>query len=172
MKHVTSDTEQITVGHGFSDGSVVKEIETIKDGILELTFFDGSSAIWLSPQRLSEYPPDDIEFTDEGIVQIEELDSVLEWYDIEWESYGLHDGKWRGDYHYKTLKRHQFAEQCFVHVKLPCGTKKKWAAVVSSNGDIESITTDDGKELKTLAELRATGIIEANLVSEYSIINF
>lgn len=161
----------LQVGDMLSCGLCVTNTEQIMDGILCITLNDSTERVWLSPKRL-EYEPDTVEVDAAGIADIADLDAILDWYDIEYKCYGLHDDTWCGEYFEKSLEREDFPEQCRLQVKFRDGRKADWEAVVTCSGRFEKVITDTGAELTTLAELRATGIIDATLVSEYSLKEF
>ena len=161
----------LQVGNMLNCGLRVTETETIKDGILCVTLNDSTERVWLSPERL-EFEPDTVSVDEAGIADIADFDAILDWYDIEYKCYGLHDGKWRGEYFEKSLERDDWPEQCNLRVKFRDGRIEQWQAEVSCSGRIEKVTTSADVELTTLAALRATGIIEATLVSEYPIKEF
>ena len=152
----------IRVGDTLSNGLLVKETSLIKDGIATVVLDDNTERVYISDARLEAYCPNDIEI-DENLADIADLEAILKWYDIE---------EHLGEYHYKRIKHNAIAEQCKLEVMLPDGTTQRWSAICDGDGYIEQITTSDGKTLKTLAELRATGIYEAALLSEYDIIDF
>ncbi len=157
-------------GYRLPCGLRVADTTHIVDGIAQLTLDDSTERVWLSPKRL-EYEPDTVNVDEAGIADIADLDAILDWYDIEYHCYGLHNDEWRGEYFEKPIERGDFPEQCRLHVKFRDGSKAKWEAVVSDNGRVEKVITDTG-EITTLAALRATDIIDATLVSEYALKGF
>ena len=151
-----------TVGDSTSCGLTVKETERIMDGIMLITFDDNTQKVWLSPHRL-ENSPDDIEL-DGCLADIEDFETILNWYDIEYTP--------SSEYKYKPLKRYDWAEECILEVILEDNTKKQWGAICGESGLIEAVITDDGERLTKLAELRDMGVIDAQLVSTYELVDF
>lgn len=155
-----------TVGDSTSCGLTVKDTDRIMDGIILITFDENTQKVWLSSHRLEDHP-DDIAL-DACLADIEDFETILNWYDIEYTPFNAYTG----EYQYKLLKRHDCAEQCVLEVILEDNTKKQWAAICGESGLIEAVITDDGKRLTKLTELRGMGVIESTLVSTYELVDF
>lgn len=158
-------------GDGMTGGHIVKETDRIMDGLVQVMFEDGTERVWISPKRQA-YAPDDVSIDVDNCAGIDDLDTILDWYDIEW---CPHDA-FTGEYHYKEILREACPEQASLSVTRKDGQEERWPVVVSESGLIQSVTTDDGDELENLAELRAAlravGATEVELVSEYGIQNY
>ena len=157
-------------GDSLSNGRIVTDTEFIKAGVLLLTFDDNTERVYLSAYRLHN-APDEVEL-DECLADIQDFEQILAWYDIEWSPFDA----FTGEYRYKPLTHENCAEQCWLEVTLKNKSTKRWSAVCGGEmGEIERITTDDGVEIKNLAELRYTakclGIIRVALISEYNIVD-
>lgn len=162
-----SNNRHLHKGDTLSCGLIVMDTERIMDSITQITLDDGTERVWLSPSRL-EYAPNDIPIDGDGCADIADLDAILEWYDIIWFP---HDA-FSGEYRYKELEQEGCAKQAWLEVQFKGGRKECWAALVAESGLTHHITTNDGKDLKNLAQLRATGIVAATLHSEYHLIGF
>ena len=151
-----------------SCGLMVTGTLTIMHGIIQVTLEDATERVWVSDCRLKTYPPNDIPFDSDNLAPISDLDAILEWYDIE----VVPDPFFSKRYRYKAIHHHDIADQCTLRVGFKDETTKDWTAHVDGYGHVIKVITDTGKELKHLADLRATGIVEATLISEYDIVNF
>ena len=149
-----------------TNGLMIKDATPIIDGLAVVTLDDATERVWISDLRLKEYAPDDITVED-NFSDIENLDALLKWYDVEWEVFDAFSGRYR----LKPVRHDESPHQCWVRVAFKDGTEKRWTALCNDQGDIQRITTDDGTHLKTLAEFRATGIVDATLINEYNIID-
>ena len=148
------------VGSTHTSGLIVTEVEKIEWGVFKITFDDNTDRVWLDSRRL-QYAPD-IEL-DGHLADIQDLDAILKWYDIE---------EICGGYAEKRICHERYPEQCTLEVMLKDGTKKRWSAVCNDVGDVEVVTTDTGKALLRLTDLRGMDVIEATLLNEYDIVDF
>lgn len=143
----------------------VKSVENI-DGIAIVVMRDKMRFIWLSDERVANLP-DDYGEPKSHWADIQDLDYLLEHYDYEYAE--------SGQIIPKSLRHAQIAWDCKIEVILRCGNVSTWNASVDGDGNIDCIMpTVEGypKKITTLDELRATGITDASLISQYSIINF
>ncbi|MXV82894.1 hypothetical protein F4Z98_05915 [Candidatus Poribacteria bacterium] len=150
-----------------ANGYMIKDSTHIIDGLAIVTLDDGTERVYISDLRLKAYPPNDISI-EENFADIQDLDAILKWYDVEWEAFCADTGEYR----YKEIRHQKYPEQASLHVEFKDGTKQRWVAICDDMGHVEQVTTDAGKVISNLADLRATGIVEAYLANEYDIIDF
>lgn len=142
----------------------VKGVERLTEGIYQVIFYEGDFTLWLSFERAVQQRPDDYSLDYAGWVIPKDVDAFLEYFDL-WITAHGHIVR-------KRLHRHDTPEACELEVEMSNHKLQYWTARVDCNGMIDYVETCDGKVLTTLEELRATGVIQARLVSKYSIKNF
>ena len=142
----------------------VNRLELLTEGIFEVGFIVGDVTLWLSHERSVNQRPDDYCLDYAHWVKPCDFDAFLEHFDLEITA--------QGHVVRKRLHRHDTPEACELAVEFPDHKLQYWNAGVDCNGMIDYVETCDGKVLTTLEELRATGVIEARLISKYSIVNF
>ena len=141
----------------------VKGVERLTEGIYQVIFYEGDFTLWLSFDRAVHQRPDGYSLKYEGWVIPKDVDAFIEHFDLEITA--------QGHIIRKRLHRHGTPEECELAVEMSDHTMQYWAARVDCNGMIDYVETCDGKVLTTLEELRATGVLEAQLVSKYAIVN-
>ena len=143
----------------------VKGVERLTEGIYQVIFYEGDYTLWLSFERAVKQRPDDYSLKYAGIGWYRKtLTHSLKHFDL-WITAQGHIVR-------KRLHRHDTPEACELEVEMSDHKLQYWTARVDCNGMIDYIQTCDGKVLTTLEELRATGVIEARLISKYAIKNF
>ena len=142
----------------------VKGVERLTEGIYQVIFYEGDFTLWLSFERAVQQCPDDYSLDYAGWVIPTDVDAFIEHFDL-WITAQGHIVR-------KRLHRHDTPEACELEVEMSDHQLQYWTARVDCNGMIDYVQTCDGKVLTTLEELRATGVMEARLISKYAIKNF
>ncbi|MDE0084771.1 MAG: hypothetical protein OXU23_03600 [Candidatus Poribacteria bacterium] len=139
----------------------------LADGIIEAcveTGYDGrKSCLWLSDKRF-EGCPDYIEKLFGNWTAPSYFSKLLPHFDLDFNDDGCIDPK--------PLLHEQIPYESHLRVELTDGDTQFWNARVDTDSKIDSVTTDAGKEINTLAALRAMNIKSAELQSSYKIQDF
>lgn len=142
----------------------VKGVERLTEGIYQVIFYEGDFTLWLSFERAVKQRPDDYSLKYAHWVVPKDVDAFLKHFDL-WITAQGHIVR-------KRLIRHDTPEECELEVEMSDHTMQYWAARVDCCGMIDYVETCDGEVFTTLEELRATGVLEARLISKYTIKNF
>lgn len=136
----------------------------LREGIIAVCTCEqlGYAGLWLSDERMA-YLEGRINLTYHHWAGLDDFDEVLEYFDLFWDE---------GHIKFKGMKHHDIPEDADIEVLFEDGKKETWGAAVDGDGNIISVLTTDGQEIHNLATFRDTGIIDANLISRYTIKDF
>lgn len=142
----------------------VSGLLTFAEGIIGIHTEDeiGCAAVWVDEERMA-YLAGRLDCECYHWVDMKDWDDLLEIFDLQTDENGIVS--------FKGIRHPDIADACKLEVILQDGNVRNWNAAVDGNGNILEVETED-KRLKTLAELRETGIIEATLISRYNIVEF
>ena len=144
----------------------VRLLEILTEGIISVGFdykYDETFTLWLSDARV-EHCPTGYALPYANWINQKDYDYIVEHFDLAYDASGTISPK--------RLSQPDIPHACALEVTDADKNEHAWNATVDGEGNIERVETHEGKRLTSLEELRATGIVEAEVVSRYPITGF
>ncbi|MDE0315411.1 MAG: hypothetical protein OXM61_10950 [Candidatus Poribacteria bacterium] len=159
---VTVCTDQRPLIGDLTPFGIVVVLKLFTYGILEVSFEKKCKpAYWLYDERVQAVPKG-WRFAYANWVNDKDIDKLIEHYDLTFIE---------GDCVPKPLGHYDIPTESTLQAELADGSVKQWEAQVNGTGRIHWVYVEGVEPIATLAELRASGVKAAKLVSIYSIID-